>query len=64
MTAPQPTADVGFSENQYGTLEPGKKANFIVLEQDPSQDIRNTQTIRAVWKNGAIVSNGPAVKTP
>ncbi len=45
--------------DQYGTLEPGKKANFIVLEKDPSQDIRNTQTIRAVWKNGAKVSDGP-----
>jgi imidazolonepropionase-like amidohydrolase len=46
--------------DQYGTLEPGKKANFIVLEKDSSQDIRNTQTIRAVWKNGAKVSDGPA----
>ncbi len=45
--------------DNYGTLEPGKKANFIVLERDPSQDIRNTQTIRAVWKNGARVSDGP-----
>jgi imidazolonepropionase-like amidohydrolase len=51
-------------EDQYGALEPGKKANFTVLEKDPSQDIRNTQTIRAVWKNGAIVSDGPPVKTP
>ncbi len=45
--------------DNYGTLEPGKKANFIVLERDPSQDIRNTHTIRAVWKNGARVSDGP-----
>ena len=45
--------------DQYGTLEPGKKANFIVLEKDPTQDIHNTQTIRAVWKNGAKVSDGP-----
>ena len=50
-------------ENQYGTLEPGKKANFIVLQKDPSQDIRNTQTIRAIWKNGGIVSDGPLVTT-
>jgi len=35
------------------------KSEFIVLERDPSQDIRNTQTIRAVWKNGARVSDGP-----
>jgi len=45
--------------DQYGTLEPRKKANFIVLEKDPSGDIRNTQTIRAVWKNGVKVSDGP-----
>jgi cytosine/adenosine deaminase-related metal-dependent hydrolase len=27
--------------DQHGTLEPGKKANFIVLDKDPSQDIHN-----------------------
>jgi imidazolonepropionase-like amidohydrolase len=45
--------------DDHGTLEPGKEANFIVLEKDPSQDIHNTQTIRAVWKNGVKVSDGP-----
>ncbi len=44
---------------RYGTLAPGKKANFIVLDKDPSPNIRNTQTIRAVWKNGIKVSDGP-----
>ncbi len=47
--------------DQCGTLEAGKKANFIVLEKDPSQDIHNTQTIRAVWKNGKKLSDGPLV---
>jgi imidazolonepropionase-like amidohydrolase len=51
-------------EDQYGTLESSKKANFIVLEKDPSQDIRNTQTIWAVWKNGVVVSDGPTVAAP
>src|SRR5271169_2993417 len=46
-------------EDQYGTLAAGKKANFIVLEKDPSQDIHNSQTIRAVWKDGKKVSDGP-----
>jgi imidazolonepropionase-like amidohydrolase len=50
--------------DQYGTLEAGKKANFIVLEKDPLQDIKNTQTIRAVWKNGAKVSDGPVRTKP
>ena len=51
-------------DEQYGTLTAGKKANFIVLEKDPSQEIHNTQTIRAVWKDGKKVSDGPlAAKT-
>ncbi len=50
-------------EEQYGTLEPGKKADFIVLEKDPSHDIKNTRTIQAVWKNGAKVSDGPVPQT-
>jgi imidazolonepropionase-like amidohydrolase len=50
--------------DQYGTLESGKKANFIVLAKDPSQEISNTQTIRAVWKNGIKVSDGPVRTKP
>jgi imidazolonepropionase-like amidohydrolase len=50
--------------DQYGTLEPGKKANFIVLTKDPSQEITNTKTIRAVWKNGVKVSDGPVQTKP
>jgi len=45
--------------DQLGTLEPGKKASFIVLDKDPSNDILNTRTIHAVWKNGQKVSDGP-----
>ncbi len=50
--------------DQYGTLEADKKANFIVLEKDPSQDIHSTQTIRAVWKDGKKVSDGPLATQP
>jgi imidazolonepropionase-like amidohydrolase len=50
--------------DQYGTLESGKKANFIVLTKDPSQEITNTKTIRAVWKNGVKVSDGPVQTKP
>jgi Imidazolonepropionase and related amidohydrolases len=45
----------------YGTLEPGKKANFIVLDKDSSESIGNTRTIRAVWKNGQKVNDGPRI---
>jgi imidazolonepropionase-like amidohydrolase len=35
-----------------GTVEPGKAADFIVLERDPLQDIRNTRAIHAVYLGG------------
>ena len=42
-----------------GTLEKNKKASFIVLDNDPVRDIRNTLSISQVWKDGVRVSDGP-----
>ena len=51
-----------------GSLEPGKEANFIVLEQDPSEQVRNTTSILSVWTRGKKVNDGPlprrSVTTP
>ena len=44
---------------QYGTIQTGMKANFIVLGADPLADIKNTRKIEAVYKNGIEVSKGP-----
>ncbi|MDR2212335.1 MAG: amidohydrolase family protein [Pseudomonadales bacterium] len=35
-----------------GTLTPGKWADFLVLDADPLEDIRNTQTLKAVFIGG------------
>src|SRR5690606_34692581 len=35
-----------------GKIEAGKYADFVVLEQNPLDDIRNTRTIESVWING------------
>ncbi len=35
-----------------GSLAAGKKANFLILNRDPSQNIENTQSIQTVIKNG------------
>ncbi|HTI94629.1 MAG TPA: amidohydrolase family protein [Puia sp.] len=46
-------------EETRGTLQVGKKADLIILDKDPLEDIRNTRTISSVWKDGIKVSNGP-----
>ena len=35
-----------------GALAKGSWADFVVLDRDPLQDIRNTRTISAVWIAG------------
>jgi imidazolonepropionase-like amidohydrolase len=49
-------------EDTRGTLQVGKKADLIILDKDPLEDIRNTRTISSVWKDGIKVSNGPVAK--
>lgn len=44
---------MGLSE--LGTLEPGKWADFLVVDGDPSQDITNLRRIETVWIAGAAL---------
>jgi imidazolonepropionase-like amidohydrolase len=37
-----------------GTIEPGRRADLVVLEADPVADIRNTRRIRLVVKDGRV----------
>jgi imidazolonepropionase-like amidohydrolase len=42
---------LGFLDD-LGTVEPGKLADLIVLNANPLDDIRNSNTIAMVMKNG------------
>lgn len=42
-------------DNEYGSLQPGKIADFIVLTKDPTVNIKNTRSIEQVWKAGVRV---------
>jgi imidazolonepropionase-like amidohydrolase len=41
--------------NDYGTLEPGKRGDFLVLDANPLDDIVNTRTLSAVYRHGEAV---------
>ena len=43
-------------DDRYGTLEPGKVADMIVLDADPLDDITNSRKIDSVWMNGKQVN--------
>ena len=42
-------------DKQLGTLEPGKRADLVVLRGNPLSDIRNTRQLDAVWIAGREV---------
>ncbi len=39
-------------DNDLGTLQSGKRADFVVLNADPLADIKNTRAIDSVWIDG------------
>nr|WP_255699257.1 amidohydrolase family protein [Luteimonas sp. Y-2-2-4F] len=43
---------------EFGSLEPGKFADLLVLEADPRGDIRNTRRIAEVMKHGRLYRAG------
>jgi imidazolonepropionase-like amidohydrolase len=42
--------------DQLGTLAPGKRADFIVLDANPLEDITNSRKIYAVYQRGVVIS--------
>jgi imidazolonepropionase-like amidohydrolase len=41
-------------EREMGTVEPGKRADLVIFEADPTADIANARRVRQVVRNGAL----------
>jgi imidazolonepropionase-like amidohydrolase len=41
-----------FLSHDFGTLEPGQRADILVLDANPLEDIHNTEKIAAIWQAG------------
>jgi imidazolonepropionase-like amidohydrolase len=57
LTAATGGAANAMALTDVGTLEPGRRADFIVLEADPLADIRNTRRIESVWMSGRRIDD-------
>jgi imidazolonepropionase-like amidohydrolase len=52
-------AECTFIDDELGSLEPGKHADFVVLDQNPLESIRNLRSIHAVYIGGNAVNLSP-----
>lgn len=55
LTATRYPAEAMNKQSSMGTLEKGKRADMVLLEADPLQDIGNTKKISLVIKGGILI---------
>ncbi len=55
VAATRRAAEMLGAEDVFGTMEPGKRADLLVLGGDPLKDIRNTRTLEVVVQGGEII---------
>ena len=55
VAATQTAAEVCCVADEYGTVEPGKRADLIALKSNPLDDIDNVRDLALVTKNGQVV---------
>jgi len=62
QTATTVPARVLGHERDAGSVEPGKKADLILLDANPLEDIHNIRSVRYVVANGALLESAPLWK--
>ena len=44
-------------DSQYGSIEPGKKANLVIFDKSPFDDYKNFLSNKMVIKDGKVYQN-------
>jgi imidazolonepropionase-like amidohydrolase len=57
VAATATNAEILGGAKQFGTLQAGRRAEFLVLDANPLDDIHNTEKLSAVWQAGKIVTS-------
>jgi imidazolonepropionase-like amidohydrolase len=63
VAATSTNAEILGGAKQFGTLQAGRAAEFLVLDANPLDDIRNTEKLSAVWQAGKPVPSVSARST-
>ena len=50
------------AEDAYGTIEPGKRADLLILTANPLEDIKNTRSLEVVISEGRVVDRDALVR--
>ncbi len=52
-----------FGMSDRGKIAVGMRADLILIDADPSQDIRATRAINMIWKNGFVINANGSVQS-
>ena len=58
QTATRDAARLCMIEKDTGTLEPGKRADFVILSGNPLEDIHMLEKVDSTWSGGACIYKG------
>lgn len=63
VAATRTNSEILGGAKQFGTLQAGRAAEFVVLDGNPLDDIHNTERLSAVWQAGKTVPSVSAMAT-
>lgn len=63
VAATATNADILRGAKEFGTLQSGRRADFMVLDANPLDDVHNTEKLSAVWQAGKVVPSVSAKRT-